>query len=366
MIYILYILVGFAAVQFVVAVSNLLFQEKLSEKGLSQTGVERNDVSVLIPVRNEEKNIGSLLSDLLQAGDNFREIIVFDDESTDGTAEVVSKIASTDSRVHLLTSAGLPEGWLGKNHACHRLALEARGEFFLFLDADVRVKGDLIHRALTMAMHRRTALLSMFPAQQMLSIGEWLTVPLMNYILLTLLPLPLVLKSGFTSLAAANGQFMLFSRSSYLSTQPHSLFRDNKVEDISIARYFKTHKLPVVCITSDRTLSCRMYQSATEAVNGFSKNVLSFFGNSVVSAALFWLFTTLGIVAVMLAFPYPITLLFILIQIVTRLLVSVGSCQNGFMNILLAIPQQWMMGYMMLKALKFKHKKGLTWKGRTI
>jgi glycosyltransferase involved in cell wall biosynthesis len=363
MIYLASLIIGFACLQCLIAGVNACY--RLPKKDL-EVVVDEPLLSVLIPARNEAANIPLLLQDLQQQNYRHLEILVFDDLSTDGTADIVESMILTDPRIRLIRSAGLPDGWLGKNYACHRLATEAQGGYFLFLDADVRVKGDLIHRALTMAMYRRTALLSMFPAQQMLSIGEWLTVPLMNYILLTLLPLPLVLKSGFTSLAAANGQFMLFSRSSYLSTQPHSLFQDNKVEDISIARYFKAQKLPVVCITSDRTLSCRMYQSATEAVNGFSKNMLSFFGNSVVGAALFWLFTTLGIVAVMLAFPYRIILLFILIQIVTRLLVSVGSYQSGFMNILLAIPQQWMMGYMMLKALKFKHKKGLTWKGRTI
>ncbi|HRG03916.1 MAG TPA: glycosyltransferase family A protein, partial [Paludibacteraceae bacterium] len=225
MIYILYILVGFAAVQFVVALSNLLFQEKLSEKGLPQTGVERNDVSVLIPVRNEEKNIGSLLSDLLQAGDNFREIIVFDDESTDGTAEVVSKIASADSRVHLLTSAGLPEGWLGKNHACHRLALEAQGEFFLFLDADVRISKGLIDKMVNYVKKKKLDLLSIFPTQEMTGWQEKITVPNMHYILLSLLPLPLVRLAPFSSLAAANGQCMLFRSETYREMMLHEKFR---------------------------------------------------------------------------------------------------------------------------------------------
>ena len=126
MIYVLYIIFGFALVQFLVALANLLFQEKLSGNDFSDTGATENDVSVLIPVRNEEKNIGSLLGDLIQAGDDFREIILFDDESTDGTAGIVRSVASGDSRVRLLSSTGLPEGWLGKNHACHRLALEAK------------------------------------------------------------------------------------------------------------------------------------------------------------------------------------------------------------------------------------------------
>lgn len=361
--YLALFIIGFVCLQCLIAGVNACYQ--LPKK--DSAGLENEPLlSVLIPARNEAENIAHLLQDLQQQHYQRMEILVFDDLSTDGTADIVESMILTDSRIRLIRSAGLPDGWLGKNYACHQLATEAKGDYFLFLDADVRIQDDLIHRALTMAKRSQTALLSIFPAQQMLSIGEWLTVPLMNYILLTLLPLPLVLKSGFASLAAANGQFMLFSRSSYLSCRPHNLFRNNKVEDISIARYFKEKKLPVVCITSNGSLSCRMYQSAGAAVNGFAKNILSFFGNSVVAATLFWLLTTVGIVVVIVAFPWWVALLYTLVQIAIRVLVSIGSYQNGFMNILLAIPQQWMMGYLMINALKYKYKKGLTWKGRNI
>lgn len=366
MIYILYILVGFAAVQFVVALSNLLFQEKLSEKGLPQTGVERNDVSVLIPVRNEEKNIGTLLGDLLQAGDNFREIIVFDDESTDRTAEVVSKIASADSRVHLLTSAGLPEGWLGKNHACHRLALEARGEFFLFLDADVRISKGLIDKMVNYVKKKKLDLLSIFPTQEMTGWQEKITVPNMHYILLSLLPLPLVRLAPFSSLAAANGQCMLFRSETYREMMLHEKFRKSRAEDIEIARYLKTQKRKVSCITGVAEIQCRMYHNLGEAVSGFAKNVTFFFGNSYVLATLFWLVTTLGILPVLIAGSTKILTTYLLLVVLTRVFVSLAAGQSVLQNLLLLIPQQWMLGAFIYQSAVNKTKKQFRWKERTI
>ena len=366
MIYVLYIIVSFALVQFLVALANLLFQEKLSGKGLPQTGEERNDVSVLIPVRNEEKNIGSLLGDLLQAGDNFREIIVFDDESTDGTAEVVSTIASADSRIRLLTSTGLPEGWLGKNYACHRLGLEAQGEFFLFLDADVRISKGLIDKTVSYAKKKELDLLSIFPTQEMTGWQEKITVPNMHYILLSLLPLPLVRLAPFSSLAAANGQCMLFHSATYREMMLHEQFRKSRAEDIEIARYLKTQKRKVSCITGVAEIRCRMYHNLREAVSGFAKNVTYFFGNSYILATLFWVVTTLGILPVLIAGSTKILTTYLLLVVFTRVFVSMAAGQSVLQNLLLLIPQQWMLGAFIYQSAVNKTKKQFRWKERTI
>ena len=352
--------------QFLVALANLLFQEKLSGKGLPQTGEERNDVSVLIPVRNEEKNIGSLLGDLLQAGDNFREIIVFDDESTDRTAEVVSTIASADSRIRLLTSTGLPEGWLGKNYACHRLGLEAQGEFFLFLDADVRISKGLIDKTVSYAKKKELDLLSIFPTQEMTGWQEKITVPNMHYILLSLLPLPLVRLAPFSSLAAANGQCMLFHSATYREMMLHEQFRKSRAEDIEIARYLKTQKRKVSCITGVAEIQCRMYHNLREAVSGFAKNVTYFFGNSYILATLFWVVTTLGILPVLIAGSTKILTTYLLLVVFTRVFVSLAAGQSVIQNLLLLIPQQWMLGAFIYQSAVNKTKKQFRWKERTV
>lgn len=357
-----WIILGLMLVQLFVAVSNLLWGKIKSE----QTNGSVPLVSVLIPARNEENNIGLLLNDLLSQEYTNIEIIVFDDQSDDRTAGIVREISAKDTRVKLIISEGLPEGWLGKNHACHSLAMEAKGVFYLFLDADVRINGPMISRTVTISEKYGLGLLSVFPEQVMLTPGEWATVPVMNYILLTLLPLVLVRKSGYTSLAAANGQFMLFKADKYHEKLPHLIMRKNRVEDIEIARYFKSKQIKTACYFSDDNLHCRMYNGFHEAVSGFSRNVESFFGNSFFLALLFWLVTTFGFLAVLFGLPMRWIILYFAVVLLTRLLVSWASGQNLAKNLLFLIPQQFALGIFIYRAFISRSGRSFTWKGRKI
>ena len=134
--YIACIILAFALLQLLVAWVNLLFQERLPARDV----VPLPTLSLLIPARDEEMNIGRLLGDLTTINDRILEIIVCDDQSSDRTAELVEESAAHDSRIRLIRGDRLPDGWSGKNHTCHCLAKEATGDYLLFLDADVRVE----------------------------------------------------------------------------------------------------------------------------------------------------------------------------------------------------------------------------------
>ncbi|MBP6429760.1 MAG: glycosyltransferase, partial [Bacteroidales bacterium] len=115
--YIAIFVLGFSFLQLIVGLMNWVYGVRLKEKSNSK---QKKTISILIPARNEEENIGSLLSDLVETGGNIIEIIVFDDESTDKTAEIIEEYSIKDKRIKLIKSQGLDEGWLGKNFACHQ------------------------------------------------------------------------------------------------------------------------------------------------------------------------------------------------------------------------------------------------------
>ena len=357
-----YIILTFTLIQLLVAAANLIFNQPFSRKQRKSNTL----ISVLIPARNEEKNIGNILTDLQKQKYSNIEIIVFNDQSTDETQKIVQAFADTDSRIKLINSEALPAGWLGKNYACHSLSKVAKGSFLQFIDADVRLSGTIIGDVWAKTKKQKLALLSIFPEQIMKSGGEWISVPIMNYILLSLLPLVLVYRSKKPSLAAANGQFMFFNAKIYKHFFPHKIMKSEKVEDIKIARFLKKHNLKTACLTGNKNVSCRMYRNYSEAVMGFSKNIIMFFGNSLVLALIFWTITTFGFLAVWFAFSKTVFAVYLATVLIIRLFISFTSKQNAFYNLVLIIPQQITMGVFIVKAIVNKWKKQFEWKGRNI
>ncbi len=356
------IIFGFTVLQMVIALVNMIFREK----PVHEVPSGRPMVSVLIPARNEEKNIANLLNDLISQDYRNIEVYVFNDQSEDTTDHIVSEFAKRDGRIRLINSAGLPEGWLGKNFACHTLSQSGKGDYFLFLDADVRIEGSIIDGMVYMSEKKKLDLISIFPKQVIITPGEWMTVPVMNYILLTLLPLVFVRKLKFYSMAAANGQFMFFKASVYKALEPHRIMKDNKVEDIETARYMKRNHFRVACLTGDNSVRCRMYSGFSEAVNGFSKNMAAFFGNSLIMALIFWVITTFGFIIIYSELGTILFSFYFAAYLATRVTVSYASEQNPDRNILYLIPQQMTMGLIIIKAFIYKYFTGYKWKGRVV
>jgi glycosyltransferase involved in cell wall biosynthesis len=357
-----YIILAFTLIQLLVALINLISETSLPKKIIQSSEL----VSVMIPARNEENKIGNILQDLIKQDYSNIEIIVFDDQSEDKTREIVKEFASADTRIRLVCSEGLPEGWLGKNYACHSLSKHSKGDYLLFLDADVRIKNNTIGKAVSFSRKHNLTLISIFPKQIIESTGERITVPNMNYILLSLLPLILVRKSKFPSLSAANGQFMFFKAGIYNSIEPHMLMKNNKVEDISIARYLKQNQYKISCLVGDDDINCRMYSGFTDAVTGFSKNVIAFFGNSFLLAVIFWLITTFGFLAVLFSLSEWLFIIYLAAYLLTRIFISISSHQNILYNLVFIIPLQISMGIFIYKAFINKFFRQYQWKGRSI
>lgn len=361
MIYIAYIAMIFLIIQFLVSLINLVFIQTFNN-------LNRNNdiVSILIPARNEEKNIENLLKDLISQDYKNIEILVFNDNSTDNTEKILENYSKQFEYVNYLNSDYLPSGWLGKNYACYNLAKIAKGKYFLFLDADVRINGDIINKCLNYIKDKNLALISIFPKQNMITLGEKITVPIMNYILLTLLPLIFVRKLKFISLSAANGQFMFFNADIYKKLNPHYVFKNEKVEDIKISRYYKKMRYKIACLVGKDEVSCRMYKNYQEAILGFTKNISTFFGNSYLLAFLFWFFTTIGPIIVLIQFSIYMNVVYFMLYLMVRIFVSISSNQSIFSNISLMILQQISMGHILLKSLLLKKSNKLVWKDRNI
>ena len=181
--------------------------------------------SVLIPARNEERNIGPAVRSILESTAAPIEVIVLDDASTDKTAEIVREIARSDRRVRIETAPPLPPGWCGKQHACHVLSGLASHPILIFLDADVRLKPGAVARMTAFLEQSGAALASGVPEQVTRTASERLLVPLIHFVLLGFLPIRRMRIDLHPALGAGCGQLFVAFRHAYVASGGHRAIR---------------------------------------------------------------------------------------------------------------------------------------------
>ena len=195
-------------------------------------------ISVMIPARNEEKNIRICVESLQKQDYPNYEILVLDDNSTDKTSAIVNEIAAKDSRVKLYHGDPLPDDWGGKSFACYQLAQKAKGDWLLFTDADTIHEPHMLRATLALAIEEKTSLLSGFPRQIADSIPLKAVIPVFNFILISWIPMWLLHKSRKPKPSVAIGQFFFFNAKEYWRIGGHKVVQSRLVEDgCSCLRY---------------------------------------------------------------------------------------------------------------------------------
>jgi len=332
---------------------------------LNNTSNHHNElVSILIPLRNEEKNIRHLVENLKKLNYKNCEVICYDDQSEDRTFDLLDKARHDFPNLTVLQGDNLPEGWLGKNWACHQLSRQAQGEYLLFIDADISLHPSVINAGIDEMKTKKLALLSIFPDQQMLTLGEKVIVPIMHFILLNLLPLRMVYTTSYPSLSAANGQFMMFRHSCY--HEWHQKVKNKITEDIEIMKLVKRHRLAGEVLLGGGIVNCRMYNNFKEGINGFTKNILSGFGQSYWLVCFFLILIFFGYIPVILTFNRELLTGMVFLIIANRVMISLLSHQKVMYNIVLHPAQILMLNLIAIRSISFNTLKILTWKGRNI
>ncbi|MEH1011565.1 glycosyltransferase family 2 protein [Micromonospora sp. CPCC 206060] len=261
-------------------------------------------VAVLLPLRDEATRVTPCLRSLLaQQGVPGLRIVVLDDDSTDGTAEVVRAVVAGDPRVTLHAGVPLADGWLGKPHACRQLARHAdpAARVLVFVDADVVLAPHAVAAAVATLRTSGATLLSAYPEILVSSVADRLVQPLLQWLWLTFLPLRAMERSPRPPLAAAGGQFLLVDRAGYEAAGGHGAVRDKVLEDIELARAVKRSGRRIALADGSRLARCRMYDSWPELRDGYTKSLWASFGSPVAAAAVLTLLLLLYVVPLPLA-----------------------------------------------------------------
>jgi chlorobactene glucosyltransferase len=215
-------------------------------------------LSILVPARNEEGNLAHLLPSLLAAAYSGElEVIVVDDGSTDSTSRVAQ--ASGAEVLHL---DHLPAGWLGKPHACHRGAAEARGEWLLFTDADTYHNPASPAAGVAYALKNNLDGVSLFLRQE--THGLWDQLPLLT-----------IFAGLFAGLSpknpVLNGQYILLRKEVYMASGGFASVRGEPLEDLALGRFLHKMGYQVPVISGEDAASVRMYHSFPQLWQGLSR-----------------------------------------------------------------------------------------------
>jgi chlorobactene glucosyltransferase len=328
-------------------------------------------ISVLIPARNEEARLRPCLSTLSDSDYPILEILVLDDHSTDGTAQLVEQRTKGDSRIRLLSGKSLPEGWVGKPWACHQLSKEAKGDYLLFVDADTRFSDITIANAVTLAHKEKADLISLWPYLESLTWSERLVIPFVH--LFILFYLPHWAKGSLRCFGAANGQFVLFRRDAYEKIKGHESVHNHMVEDIAIARNMRAAGFKVLNLDgtnpghSIALVRCRMYTRFLEVWEGFTKNLYPSFDKNLPA---FLLFQGIQIMIFLIPFillftPYRTPLVWTEVGIILALRLSVAHrFRQSYLGAILHPIGQILIITIALNSWLQSLRGRLPWKGR--
>lgn len=332
-------------------------------------------VSVLVPARNEEANISNCVRSLLAQDYPDFEVVVLNDGSTDRTGEILAELAG--ARLRVLEGADLPEGWLGKNWACHQLAEAADGEIILFTDADTRHGPQSVRHGVAALEAEGADLLTAIPHEETVTWAERLVVPVIPWSIITFLPLKVAYRYPYPSLSATIGQYMLFRKNAYAQIGGYAAVRSDPVDDMTLGRRIKAQGFRWRLADATADVRCRMYRDAGQVFEGFSKNLFAAFGNRLLPFMAVWAW-----LAVVFLLPIGVLLAGLLGAKVPALdagialvgvvcgLASWGLCHLRFgfpLGLVPLYPMTILLGlFIAVRSVTLIWRGRTTWKGRTL
>jgi chlorobactene glucosyltransferase len=232
-------------------------------------------VSIVVPARNEADNISACLATLLASEYPRFELVVVDDQSSDGTAEIVRLIGErSNGRLQLVHGEPPPAGWIGKAWACWQGYRQAKGELLLFVDADTRHEDQLLGHAVGALREESASLVSVLPRQRMQTFWERVVLPqLFTSIALRYHDVTRINRAQRPCSVIANGQFMLFTREAYERLGGHEAVRAEVVEDMALAQAVVGNGGRLLLSHADDLMETRMYRSLRGIIEGWTKNL---------------------------------------------------------------------------------------------
>lgn len=234
-------------------------------------------VSLVSPAKDEAASIEGALQTLLALDYPHLEVVVVDDRSSDGTGEVVRRVAGNDDRVQLLRLDELPEGWLGKVHAMAQGAERATGDWLLFADADAEFGPQVLRRAVAWAEAHDRDFLSLIPRIRSVG-GPVDTIFTTSMAVLPIGTRPWTIPDPSSRRVAATGAFLLVRRAALEASPGLAWLRREVSDDFGMCLLIKEHGGSCELLSGADDLAIEWYSSVGEVFDKMQKNFFGIMG----------------------------------------------------------------------------------------
>lgn len=322
-------------------------------------GTGNCSLCILIPARDEEQNLGRLLP-ALKASDPTVQIVVFDDESSDQTANVARTLGATV----ISPSEPLPEGWRGKNRACHELGhygATLSTDWIVFIDADVYPSEDFIPKLRGLLDTTFAPVTSAMPKVLSGRFPEPVFMLWVGWTILCTNPFGLVTQTKKGHNRFTNGQFHAWKPEVYTSLRPNEILKNRVLEDVAIGRLCSQRKIPIEVFNLSSIFAVKMYDTWQQALDGMSKNSYEIMGSTHgtflwAGLLLFWAWFWIAAGTLWWA-AFGLLLL-------STVLMATTTRSNPFAAIFTPISLT-LGAYTAIRSLVWKKRGTVKWKGRT-
>ncbi|MAU24070.1 glycosyltransferase [Chloroflexi bacterium] len=249
-------------------------------------------VSILIPCRNEETNITECVESLIVQDYENLEILLIDDNSTDNTWNQLKNLAAKFPQVSAFKGTPLPDNWAGKNWACHQLGQKAKGDFFLFIDADTNLAKYSVSSALKHIEDNNLEFITLVPKRKIFNITDYFIWIMVSWFIFSWIPFYLAKKLPFSLFAAGFGQFLFFNKEAYLKIGGHKKISNLVLDDFELARTIKSQGFNSDMLDGTHLIETKGYTSSIDAVDGHAKSIFATFRYNI----LVFLFAFFGLI----------------------------------------------------------------------
>ena len=322
-------------------------------------------VAVILPVRNEAANIADFVATLkAQVGISDLKFYFLNDNSEDETADLLKQEIAGDPRFSVISGSPLPEGWLGKPWALEQLRTRIKADYFVNIDADVRLVPLAICAAVNLLIDQELDFVSPYPKQIANTFGERMIQPLLHWSWLSTVPLRLAEKSGRASFAVANGQFFAVRESALSKVAGFSAIKAEVLDDMELARTLLRAGFKGTVADGAHLATCHMYNSWAEVKAGYGKSLWAAFGSKLGSlSAIGFLFLT-GIYPLLAIIAGFSAGFYVLEFVIVSRIIAARISGARFIDTLLHPISSLLLIYLIIYSWSARGK--VLWKGRAI